>query len=248
MKTNRMLCLGTLLAAGAALSGCATTAGLTGGRTLDVQVQMAETIFLDPAGPADRRVIVYVRNTSDKAGMDLEAAVKRAVAANGWRIVEDPADAAYVLQANVLAVGEMTPDSLSQSLKAGFAGPIGTGAAVAGAGLLGQLGDRRIAATALLAATADAVASTFVRTVTYGVVADLQLAQRAGSPGAVRVQGSQRLAQGSGGSEQHQYAERSDWKRFRTRLVAKAEKTNLAWEEAEPRLSSGIARSVAGLL
>ena len=41
--------------------------------------------------------------------------------------------------------------------------------------------------------------------------------------------------------------ETSDWKRYRTRVMSKANKVNLEFEEAAPDLVAGLTRSIAGI-
>ena len=87
------------------LSGCSAIHTSVAKKDLDIQTKMSESIFLDPVAPEKRIVFVQVRNTSDKPGIILEPAIKQAILANGYRITDNPDEAYYMLQANVLKAG-----------------------------------------------------------------------------------------------------------------------------------------------
>ena len=95
-----------LLALALALSGCAAGTTAIAKRNLDVQTKMSDTVFLDPVPPDERTVYVDVRNTSDKPDFDIGPQIRSAVAARGYRVVDDPRTAHFVLQANVLQAGD----------------------------------------------------------------------------------------------------------------------------------------------
>ena len=93
------------LALALSLAACAATTTAISKRNLDVQTKMTETIFLDPVPAKQRTVFVQVRNTSDRPDFDIEPAVRSAVEARGYQVVDDPTEAHYLLQANVLQAG-----------------------------------------------------------------------------------------------------------------------------------------------
>jgi Enterobacterial TraT complement resistance protein len=87
------------------LSGCAATTTAIGKRKLDVQTRMSHSVFLEPVAASERTVLVEVRNSSDRADLDIAPAVRAALAQRGYRLVDHPKDARFLLQANVLQVG-----------------------------------------------------------------------------------------------------------------------------------------------
>jgi starvation-inducible outer membrane lipoprotein len=87
------------LALALALSGCAATTTAISKRSLDVQTKMTDSIFLEPVTTPDRTVLVEVRNSSDRPQLDVASAVRAALAARGYRLVDDPGDAHFLLQA-----------------------------------------------------------------------------------------------------------------------------------------------------
>jgi hypothetical protein len=116
-------------------TACAATVTALKYRDLEVQSKMSETVFLDPISPDQKTVWVEVKNTSDQE-VDL-AALTNLIAAKGYRVVSDPSQAHYLLQANVLYVGKASQAAIDQAIGAGYGGPLGgiLARGVAGAGI-----------------------------------------------------------------------------------------------------------------
>lgn len=246
------LALASALALGLVLSGCAATTTAVAKRNLDVQTKMTDTIFLDPVPPDERTVYVEVKNTSDKPDLDVEAQIRSAVAARGYRLVSDPRQARFILQANVLQAGRSSETAAEAAYNGGFGSSV-LGGAVGGAAGYGlgraHLGMNDTVAAiggALLGAAASGIADAYVQDTTYTIVTDLQVSER--TPGTVVSQSEQAsIAQGSSGTITQSSSSTSDRKRYRTRIVSTANKVNLDWPEAAPQLVAGLSRSIAGI-
>jgi Enterobacterial TraT complement resistance protein len=238
--------------AGNLLAGCAATATAVGERKLDVQTRMSDTIFLEPP-PAgtERTVYVEVRNTSDKPDLDIAPLVREGVAARGLRVVDDPAAARYLLQANVLQAGRSARTAADLAYRKGFGSPITGGiiggAAGYGAGALGANDTAAVIGGALAGAAIATVADAFVQRVDYSVVTDVQLSERAPAGLVVTETEQAGTGQGSGATRTQTSSRSTEWRRYRTRVVSTAERTNLDWPEAAPELVAGLSRSLAGL-
>lgn len=241
----RRAALGAVLAFSLAACGATTTA--ISKRNLDVQTKMTESIFLDPVPASERTVFVQVRNTSDKPDFDIEPAVRAAIASRGYRVVDDPAQARYLLQANVLQAGRSSDDAAEDSFAGGFGSTILGGAAGAGAGRVLSEEPGVIIGGALAGAAASAMADAFVQDVTYSIISDVQVSERAGQGVVVTESTRQELSQGTSGSRVLSSTETSEWKRYRTRVMSKANKVNLEFEEAAPDLVAGLTRSISGI-
>ena len=233
------------------LGGCAATYTAIAKKDLDVQTKMSDAVFLDPVGPDKRSIFIQVRNTSDKPNFDIEAPVKMAVAARGYRVTDDPEQAHYKLLAQVLQVSKASPTAAEAAMRGGYGGPVLAGAAT-GALIGGAAGGWRgagvgAAAGGLAGGAAATVADAAVKDVTYMVITDIQIAEKA-REGVVGRRNSQvDASQGIGGRERQVFAEVTDEKRYRTRVVSTANKVNLSYEEAAPDLTQGLARALAGL-
>lgn len=254
----RTMVVGRVAVAGMALmflSGCAASQTMISKRNLDVQTKMSETIFLDPVGPDKKVIFVEVRNTSDKDNFELAAPITTAIAQRGYRVTQNPDEAYYRLQANVLSVAKTDPTAAQQALSGGFGGPLlsAVGGAAAGAAIGGLAGGTYgaagigAAAGGLAFAGAELVTGALVKDVTYMVVTDVQVVEKAPEGVIIRQDNQQKLKQGIGGSEQQTSSEVTKHKKYRTRVVSTANKANLDYAEAAPALSQGLTRSLAGL-
>lgn len=243
-RPSKLILLLAALAALAMLAGCAAT--YTGIRYADLKVEnkMSASIFLDPVAPAQRTVFVQVRNTSDKP-FNLQPEIVAALAAKGFKVVDDPNQAHYWLQANILSVGLTDESALEKSELAGFGGPIAGGAI--GAVLGGSQAGAGAAIGAVAGGAAELISGAMVKVNTYAVVTDLQLSERGASPTSQRFDSS--LKQGTGQTRvSQQSASTASMKKYQTRIISTARKTNLEWPEAYPALRQGIAQAIAGVM
>ncbi len=244
--------LGLLLAAAVALGGCAATHTAVAKRNLDVQTRMSDTIFLDPLPPEERTVYVDLRNTSDKSDFDMMPDVREAISRRGYRVVDDPRRARYILQANVLQAGRSSETAAEQAYNGGpgstfWGGAAGTavgyGLGRSGLGVNDALG---AVGGGLIGAAVSTVADAFVQDTTYTIVADVQISEHApGQPISQAETAS--LNQGSAGTVSQSSSLVGDRKRYRTRVVSTAERVNLDWPQAAPDLVDGMSRSIAGM-
>jgi Enterobacterial TraT complement resistance protein len=227
-----------------ALPACAATTTAIGKRTLDVQTRMTDSIFLDPVTTEKKTVLVEVRNSSDRPDLDIAPAVRAAIAARGYRVVDDPKDAHFLLQTNVLQVGRTSRTAAEGSFGKGFGSAV-----VGGAGVGRAASDQTevIIAGAVAGVAASAVADAFVQDVTYSIITDVQISERAGEGVIVTERTRQDLAQGSGGRRILSTTEVHDWKRYQTRIMSTANQVNLDFEDAAPELTAGLTQAIAGI-
>jgi hypothetical protein len=230
-----------------ALPACAATTTAIGKRSLDVQTRMTDSIFLEPVTTEKRTVLVEVRNTSDRPDLDIAPTVRAAIAARGYRVVDDPKDAHFLLQTNVLQVGRTSRTAAEGSFAKGFGSAVVGGAAGAGIGRAASDQTEVIIAGAVAGVAASAVADAFVQDVTYSIITDVQISERAGEGVMVTERTRQDLAQGSSGRRILSTTEVHDWKRYQTRIMSTANQVNLDFEDAAPELTAGLTRAIAGI-
>lgn len=246
------LAVAGLLLATATLQGCAATQTAVAKRNLDVQTRMSDTIFLDPLPPEDRTVYVDLRNTSDKADFDLMPDVREAISNRGYRVVDDPRRAHYILQANVLQAGRSSETASQQAYNDGWGSTLWGGAAGTavgyglGRGGLGVNDALGAVGGGLIGAALTTVADAFVQDTTYTIVTDVQISELAPG-GSISQAETATLDQGSAGSISQSSSLTADRKRYRTRVVSTAERVNLDWPQAAPDLVDGMSRSIAGM-
>lgn len=233
------------------LTACAATETSIAKRNLDVQTKMTDSIFLEPVAPIRRTVFVDVKNTSDKPDFDIERSVIEAITRNGYQVIDDPARAQFMLQANILQAGRSSETAAERAYNEGFGSVLTGGAAGAGVGYgLGKAGGNDALLTAggaVIGATVATIADAFVQDVTYSVVTDIQVSERTQGGSTVTQSENRKNSQGSSGSVTETSTQTTDWKRYRTRVVAKANKVNLEWPEAAPFMVDGLTRSISGI-
>lgn len=220
------------------LSGCSAISTSVTKSELDVQTKMSQSVFLDPVAPEKRVIYVQVRNTSDKSGFSLGYAIKQAISNRGYRLTDNPEEAHYWLQANVLKVGRVD----KRADKSGY------GSALAGGAVGSVLGHgdgntAMILAGALLGTMIDAS----VKDIYYTIITDIRISER--TKGNVIVTESDRstLTQGTSGSKTVSSVEQVNWKRYQTRIVSVANKVNLSFPEAEQPLIKGLVQSISNM-
>lgn len=122
---------------------------------LNIQTSMSATIWLEPTNPATTSIFVQTRNTSDNKNFnDLNNSIRLALMNKGYKITNNPDEAKFILQANVLKAVMLSDSTSAASAKSsalltgagvGFAvGSGGNDAMGVGAGLLAGLGSMYI--------------------------------------------------------------------------------------------------------
>jgi hypothetical protein len=208
---------------------------------LEVSTKMSDTIFLDPVGGDKRTIFVKIMNTSGSDITQIEKELRAALVAKDYRIVHDPEQAHYVLQANILQVGKVKDGDLAfDSLHGGYGAALGAGIVLAGSSnpdLGGMVGG------ALIGSAVEYLADAAVQVCYYSITTDVQISER-GEMGEVKVE-----TKTSRGKDKAKlsYSEKSDRKKYNTRIVSLAKKTNLKFEDAEPEITRGLVASISGL-
>ena len=234
----------------ALLSGCGAVHTSIAKANLEVSTKMSDAVFLDPVPAAKRTLFVQVRNTSDKPNFNIEQPIKAAIAARGYRIVDDPEQATFKLQAQILSVAKTDPRAAAAALGAGYGGAIG--GAVLGGTIGGAVGGPRglgigAGAGGLVGGLAETVANAMVKDVLFVAITDIQISQKAkdGVTGQQKTKAD--LAQGSATNVEQVFNEVVKEKKYRTRVMSTANQVNLEYKDAAPELNAGLTRVLAGL-
>jgi Enterobacterial TraT complement resistance protein len=229
------------------LVGCSATHTAIQKRHLDVQTKMSSTVFLDPVSSDKRTVYLQIRNTSDKPELDLAHRIAEAMEAKGYQLTDTLEQAHYLLQANILQVGKTDLRAAECALNQGFGAAL-TGAAAGAA--LGSLGSNRSEPAivgGVLGASVATVADAMVQDIVYSVIADIQVSERVGNSVMVQEKTKSKLKQGTSGIKEVTATEKTNWKRYQTRIVSTANKVNLSFKKAAPELMTGLTRSITGV-
>ncbi len=228
-----------LMAAGVvlALGGCAAVNTSVAKRNLDVQTKISTAVFVDAVKRSQRTVYIDIR--SGVAEFDRNAmsrAVRESFAGNpnGYSITDDPDEAQFQMNIFVITLEKASPTAAEVALSQGYRGDAGAGAR-AGV-LLGFDQGRSITggvAGGLLGALGTTAANAFVQDVTYMLVADVQVKEKAAKGILVRKDTRISTKVSDAGTSTQSVSEATDKKEYRTRIVTTANKANLELAEAQ---------------
>jgi len=245
LNLRTLLLTGVLAAFMLSMSGCSAMHTAIKKKDLDVQTKMSETVFLEPTAP-DRKIIYFdLRNTSDK-DIQIKDKIAAVFTEHGYRITQNPDEATFMLQGNILKVGKSDLRAANGYLESGFGGSV-VGAAAGYAIASGSSG-RAVVGAGLIGGALGLIGDALVDDVLYVMITDLQIRERP-LDGEVITQVQQaNLQQGSATRVmQDSRGGKVKWKTYRTRIVSTANQVNLEFEEAKPVLESALIRSISGI-
>ena len=218
---------------------CSTMHTVVSKRNLDVQTKMSDTIWLEPAAANERTVFVQVKNTSGK-NLNIEQKVINILTSKGYRIVNDPSQAKYWLQANILKVDKITLNSEN-----------GISDAALGAGIAGVLGAQRSGGVytalgwGLAGAAIGTLADALVSDTAYAMITDILITEKTGR----NVQTSTRnsVKQGNSGNMTSTSNSSSNMEKYSTRVLSTANQVNLNFNSAIPILEDELGKVIGGI-
>jgi hypothetical protein len=232
--------------AGALLSliGCAATQTALEHHTLEANTKLSKTIFLDPVAPSQKTVFVSVKNTSEES-LTIEKPLAQALTERGYRVVTNPSQAHYMIQANILKVGKMSHSASENALGGGY------GSALAGAATGAAIGSFGNSNTMLGGGIAGGLvglaADSLVKDINFTVVTDVQISERVGKGVTVQEHFNSALENGTASGTYQTSSKQTNYQRYRTRVVSDANKVNLSFKDARPALEQGLVRTLSGL-
>lgn len=246
MKANSKIILKSLLVgAVVVLTGCAATQTALEHGSLQVSTKQSETIFLDPVSNAQKTVYVSVKNTSDEE-IDIAPQLKTALRAHGYKVINNPNSAHYLLQANVLKVGKMSVAASQSALGGGYGSAIAGAVAGTAAGSFTQSSTGMIAG-GLAGGVIGLAADSLVKDVNYTMITDVQISERVGKGVKVNEQFQSHLKNGSSTVTSQTSSRDSQYQRYRTRVVSNADKVNLKFSDARVSLEQGLVKVISGI-
>lgn len=259
------------------LAGCQAATIALDKQELDVQTHMSETVFLDPVSPSEKTIYISARNTSDHPEIDLKQQIAAKLRARGYTIVDDPKQAHFMMQMNVLQAGPVDPAQKNAFLSSGYGSALdGVVAGAAAGGLTSYATGSTAAGVGVGAAVgvASFLADRMVKDVFFTVVSDIQISVRPAKGATVRettttnrntsnssatkhattgkgasegVSNSQESRSGNSNHRSQTVDSQSDFIKYNVRDVGYANQVNLKWENAAPLLIDRISNGVANL-
>lgn len=242
MKLKNYLKMLSMLLLVLVLTSCSALHTAISKRNLDVQTKMSDTIWLEPVAPAQKTLYVQIKNTSGKQ-LEIENKILTSLQEKGYKLVANPSDARYFLQANVLRVEKVDlrevggADVFSNTILAGGVG------AMLGAQRSG--GVYTAAGWGIAVSTVATIADALVKDISYAMVTDIMITERTGKD--VKVITRNVVKQGSSGGRTSISEENMNTDKYSTRILSIANKVNLKFEEATPVLEDELVRSIAGI-
>lgn len=251
MQQFKKLYRGLIIAGAiASLSGCAAVSTSIGKRNLDIQTKISTAIFVDPVKRSNRLVYVDIRSgVMEFDRRALRAAVKSELASNenGYRLTDDPDKAQYQMNIFVISLEKASPTAAEVALKQGYVGDVRAGAT---AGMVVGAHKGRSATSAvgggLLGALGTTAANALVQDVTFMLIADVQIKEKAAKGVIVRKDSKISAKVSDSGHSTQQVSEASNKKEYRTRIVTTANKANLELSEAEDMMFKKTAYAMSG--
>lgn len=240
------------------LSGCVTT-------SLQTTSAMSQSIFVDPVAKSEQTIFVAMRNTSGQ-NINLTPKVIGLLQSKGYKIVEDPKEATFILQANVLYC------DIKQENNAAPAAGVGA-VAGAGVGIYNHSSATSGVVGGLIGAAVGGIAGKLTEDTIFQMQVDINVRQkivggtintnasssrqasvndqrRAGflnsfAGDVASTQKTGKLNDNRANYNEQVYA--SDYSEKQTTLFAEATKLNLKLEEAIPVLEDKIATQISGI-
>ncbi len=244
---NKHILAITLASTLALTTGCSAVHTAVAKRNLDVQTKMSETIFLEPVSPSEKTVYLQIKNTSNQ-DLLVDSKVAQSITAKGYRVISNPDDAHYWIQANVLKVEKMDLRAAQSALEGGWgAGAFG---AAAGASAIGYNSSSTGAAVGagLVGALVGVAADAMIEDTSYTMITDLQIAERVPNGVTVVTNDRTKLKQGTSGFKEQSSTQSGSRQKFQTRIVSTANQVNLEFTDAKPVLEEQLAKSISGLM
>ncbi|WP_131795894.1 complement resistance protein TraT [Fluoribacter gormanii] len=238
---SKILLVGTI----AVLTGCAATQTALEHGSLQVSTKQSETVYLDPVSKAQKTVYVSVKNTSDEE-VDIAPQLKAALISHGYKVVNNPNSAHYLLQTNVLKVGKMSVAASQSALGGGYGSAIAGAVAGTAAGSITQSSTGMIAG-GLAGGVIGLAADSLIKEVNYTMITDIQISERAGRGIKVNEQFQSNLKNGEASVTSQTSSRDSQYQRYRTRVVSNADKVNLKFQDARPALEQGLVKVLSGI-
>ncbi|WP_454783413.1 complement resistance protein TraT [Legionella sp. WA2022007384] len=234
-----------IVGAMATLTGCAATHTVLEHGSLQVSTKQSDTIFLHPVSSAQKTVYVSVRNTSDEE-VTIQPQLKTALMNHGYKVLNNPDAAYYILQANILKIGKMSASASQSALLGGYE------SAIAGA-VVGTAAGSFTNSTAGMVAGGfgggliGMAADSLVKEINYTMITDIQISEKVGKEIKVKEQVQSNLKNGSSTMISQNYSRDSKYQSYKTRIVSNANKMNLKFVDARPALEQGLVKTIAGI-
>lgn len=247
---NSIFKIGFLLSVCYYLAGCAATGVALSKKDLDVQTRTSTAIFGDPVAKDKRTIYLDIKSgvmEFDRRAFKTYVKEQFALNDNGYRIVDDPDAAQFVMVAYVLNLEKASPTAAEAALNQGYlGGSVAAGAAVGAATSRPGGAWRGAAIGGVAGGAAEFISGALVKDVTYMLVCDIQVTEKTKYGAIVRKDTQVDTKVSDAGSSRQTVSEVSNRKEYRTRIVTTANKANLKLEDAQNLMFEKTAFAMSG--
>ena len=232
------------------LGGCAATQTMLAKKDLDVQARTSTAIFVDPVAKNKRTIFLDIKSGvmefDRRKFKQFVSEQFTQVNDNGYRIIDDPSKAQFTMVAYVLNLEKTSPTAAQQALGQGYQGGAVLAGAAAGAVVNTRNRGTGAVAGGVVGGAIEMVSGSLVKDVTYMLVCDVQIKERAAKGVIVRKDSRVDTKISDAGTSQQTSSEVSNRKEYRTRIVTTANKANLELAEADELMFKKTAYAMAG--
>ena len=231
------------------LNACTATQVAVGKKDLVVQTKTSTAVFVEPVSKKKRTIYLDIKSgVMEFDRREFKKFVKQQFVENdsGYTLVDDPERAQFQMVAYVLNLEVASPTAAEAALHQGYMG--GSVAAGAAAGAVLNSGNRWAGAAAggLVGGAFDTLASALVKDVTYMLVCDVQIREKAAKGVYVRKDTAITTKVSDAGTSKQRVSEVGKYKDYRTRIVTTANKANLKLPEAQDLMFKKTAYAMSG--
>jgi len=243
-RRNQTIMLLLVLVALIVLSGCAGTIKAIENTGMTTKVKMSDAVMLDPMNlEKNRSIYVRVANTSEMQELAFAQMLKDQLTSKGFKIVQNPSEAGYMIQAQVLYMSHVKDGSMTaDAAAAGGAGGMLFGSSI-GSGFRGNAGASLVGG--IIGSVGGALIGKLVHVDTFLGVVDVQIKEKV--EGGVSGTTTADVKTGSATTTHTTRAIQSDYIEYRTRIAASATQTNIDKVQAAAVLSDKLATQISGL-
>lgn len=237
-----------LFVAAVYLSGCAGISTAISKRHLVVQAKTSTAIFVDAVEREHRTIYVDIRSgvmEFDKRSFKKFVKNQLAQSDTGYRVVDSPKKAQFQLNIFVLSLEKTSETAADRALKKGY---IGGGGMLAGAaiGASHSNSGKGVVGGAVIGALAETIGNAFFADVTYMLVADVQIKEKARKGVIIRKDTKISTKVSDSGGSTQRYSEAKTRKEYRARIVTTANQSNLELADAQELMFKKTAYAMAG--
>ncbi|MCE0492862.1 complement resistance protein TraT [Vibrio salinus] len=243
MKYPKML-ITSLAIMSISLTGCSAMKTAVKKRNLEVKTQMSQSIWLDPTPQEEHTIFLQVKNTTDK-NLKITDELKNKLEAKGYKVLDNPKQAHYWIQANLLKADKMDLRDANNFLSSGYGAGLAGGALGALAVASSTSNSGSIIAGGLIGSAVGFIGDSLVEDINYSLITDVRIVEK--SDQSISVVSKSNLQNGNANMTNTNYKTTTDKKRYQTRIVSNANKVNLDFDEARPALIDGLTTSISGL-